>query len=417
MDKNPTITFFSSLVPLLFFFVINFSSQKSSVSASCPAVRDCLSSPSTSSKDVRPCPFLPVPHAVEPSLKTTLELTPVRRSVWVLRDGWTRSLLVYHTRARRLIVVDAPSSPYSHDPGNGLPKQAVAINRIVSNQQARISMRRVDLVYGHRHFDHIGSMPKVYQFVSSTFPNARIRVWGTSETRTTLNRQRTQQGKLQMPPITNPIRRSARGRHTTTILRVRDGRSGGVNARKQHIDALQVRCIVVGGHTAADVALYIPPNGREGGVLHLTDLVAPGFAPFFNFGETIDLFKYQTTLQQLVTDFDFVVFSGGHGLLGNKSDVQLTLDYARDAIAYSKQANAKVTGNQLAQVGALQVFSTNAKQYGNLFYFLERRYHLSNTICSRWLVEKYGCILGGVAVASPFHCQTANIYNRIEVYS
>lgn len=416
MENNPTVAFSSSLFRLLFITAIYSSSQKNTVSASCPAVRDCLSYPSTSWNDVRPCPFLPVPHVIEPSLNTTLDLTTVRRSVWVIRDGWTRSLIVYHARARRLIVVDAPSSPYSHDPVKGLLKQAIALNIIVSNEQARLNLRRVDLVYGHRHFDHIGSMPKVYAFVTSKFPNARIRVWGTSEMRSTLNRLRPKDGKLKMPRITNHIRRSGRGR-PTTIMSVRVSRSGGNHLRNQGIDSLKVDCIIVGGHTTADVAVYIPPNGREGGFLHLADLVAPGFAPFFNFGETIDLFKYQSVLQRLVTDFEFAVFSGGHGLLGNKSDIQITLEYTRDAISFSKQAMAEVTGNQLAHVGALQVFSTSAQQYGNLFYFLERQYHLSNSICSRWLVEKYGCILGGVAVASPFHCQAANIYNRIEVYS
>lgn len=418
MENSIIATSLSSVMLFSFLFAIILSSQNAIVKASCPAVRDCLSSTSSSSSnDVRLCPFLPVPHAVEPSLYSTLQLTPVRRYVWILRDGWTRSMLIYHTRARRLILVDAPSSPYSHDHQQNLPKQALAINRIVREQHARIRMRRVDLVYGHRHFDHIGSMPLMYTFVSSTFPNARIRVWGTTETRTALNRQRYKDGKPTMPPITNVIRRNVNGRRPTVILRVRAGRNAGHNAKTATNDSIQVRCIVIGGHTSADIAVYIPPNSKEGGVLHLADLVTPGFAPFFNFGETTDLFRYQATLNQLVKEFDFSVFSGGHGLLGSKSDVRLTLEYTRDAIAFSKQATHEVTGNQLAQAGALQVFSSSAEQYGNLYYFLGRRYHLSNTICSRWLVEKYGCILGGVAVASPFHCQTANIYNRIEVYS
>lgn len=362
-----------AIVFIVIFLTIN------ACSAQCPAVEECLARDKT-------CTVLPAPFPHDPSTSEKgWDLTKLRESVWSFYNGETGALITFDNET--LTVIDAPRSESSFLT-DGRLKQNLAINSVLRGNK----VSRIRLVYGHRHYDHIGTFDLIYASLQNQYPEIRIAVYANLDTIRYLRRD----PKRQLPKITHFVPYK------------------GMFIKSS--DNLTHRLFVRRGHTLSDMIILIPKNRRgDVGVAHLADYVTTKFAPWYSIGVSLDIYSVMATLRFMLS-LDFAIFSPGHGFVGDKQDLRTTLEYIRDTIAFSKEAESEITPEQLAAANFSNVFTPGTTEFGNRHYLSKVFVDLINDMCTRKLIRKYGCVIGGVAIMAPSHCQTAYIYEVIETY-
>ena len=363
---------FSPAAFFLLFLLLDSSFASASASGSCKPVQACLAALKRGEK----CPTIPLPESSRPTTVRpgSFALSRLRPGVWSFFDGTTRTLLLYHRG--RLVLVDFPSAV------EPLTKATLQILKGTVPY-------RVDMVYSHRHFDHIGGAGGYYAFLNSNFPRSRIVVWGTEEAKEFISRGSP-------PPIPLP----------NVIV----GQRGRVIKLSRN---LKVNLIIFGGHTMHDLASYVVPSLGKPGIVHFVDVVIPGFTPGFSFALSIDLERFIKVHKKLLA-LNFSKFSGGHGRIGNRKDVMLNLEYTLDALQFAKVAESKLTPAQIEAAGIPRVADPNAPEFGNFIFGVITTLNLESEICLRKLIAKYGCILGAVDVVGRTHCLRARIFNIID---
>lgn len=343
-------------------------------SAQCPAVRKCLSSPS--------CDRLPVPNAVipPPLAAAGYNLTLLRQGVYSWTDGTYYTLILY--KSRRLTLVDFPDSSFRD--GEYL------LNNAVMDVLGAERPKRLDMVYGHRHIDHIGGASAFTAFVNRRFPGLTTFVWGTAETRRFLAR--------------NPASKIPK----INVMVGKRGRTVNLD------DELNLKLTVLGGHTLEDLAAHVLPSRDGPGVLLIADFVVPGFAPFLDFSLTSDFFQYVKTQQELLK-FDFGVFIGGHWNLGTKRDIRRNIRYTEDVVKFIAEAADEVTPQMLEDAGIGNIGDPTKVEFGNPPLAFAITLDLQSKLCVRKLIKKYGCVLGGVDLFAASHCKEVFFHNIVDV--
>lgn len=364
----------ASLLPTLLLFSLIYYTK-----AQCPAVDECLAENQT-------CSVLHAPFSSEPATsKKGWDLTKIRENVWSFYNGEVGSLITFDNGI--LLVVDAPRSAASFLE-DGRLKQNLAINSVLKGA----SLRLVRLVYGHRHYDHIGTMHKVYGSLRAQYPAVPIEVYANKDTVRYLNRDSSNP----MPKVTNIVPYKG-----MFIESSRD---------------LTHRLYVRRGHTMSDMIVHIPNNENGGqGIGYLVDYVTTKFVPWYSIGVALDFFSVRATLRFMLT-LDFETFVPGHGFLGDKQDIRDTLAYISDTLKFSKEAEGEITGEMLEAVNFNNIFTPGTTEYGNRHYTSKVFVDYINDMCTRKLIAKYGCKLGGIAVMGPSHCQAAYTYQVIETF-
>lgn len=250
--------------------------------------------------------------------------------------------------------------------------------------------KRLDMVYGHRHLDHIGGAPAYVEFANSRFPGLTTFVWGTAETRRFLAR--------------NPASKIPK----INVLVGKRGRTVNLD------DSLNLKLTVLGGHTQEDLAAHVLPSRDGAGVVHIADFLVPGFAPFLDFSLTSDFFQYLKTQETLLT-FDFGVFSGGHWNLGTKKDIRRNIRYTKDVVKFLEEAADEVTPQMFEEEGIANIGDPTKVEFGNLPLAFAITLDLQSKICVRKLIKKYGCVLGGVDLFAASHCKEIFFHNIVDV--
>lgn len=249
-------------------------------------------------------------------------------------------------------------------------------------------VRRVIMVYSHRHLDHIGSAGTFAQMVRSKYPTAWLAIWGTLDVR-----ERLRRNKAKVPLPTRLIRK------------------GGVKLHLQY--ALTVRLRIIGGHSDTDVATHIVPAAGNPGVLHIPDLISVREAPFEAFTLTTDLQAYITAHDRLLP-LHFKTLSPGHGLLGTKEDVRVSKQYAISVLSAARRAvvqsrTARSTGAVFARVG-----NPKDPAFGNGAWALGEVTRIQISQCTKHIVRTWGCRLSAVDVFAESHCRTAAYYLLVD---
>lgn len=336
--------------------------------AGCPAVDKCLSAGE--------CGLLPVPDKshTPPVRPVGYNVTQLRSGVYSYTNNVYMSIVVY--KDHRLTLIDFPVSDAAFQGDEYL------LNSATVEILGRERPTHLDMVYGHRHLDHIGGAPIFLSFIQSKFPELKTFVWGTSETREYLGR--------------DPMSRIPK-------INVIVGDKGGtVKVAK----TLKVKLVMLGGHTNSDMVAHIPPSSDGQGIAHFADIITPGFAPFQSFGFTIDLYSYIKAHEKLLK-FNFKLFSPGHGKIAGKKDIRRNLLYTRDVIKYITEAVNETTPKMLTNAGLGRIGDPTAVEFNNFLLGLKIRADVSSKLCVRKLIKKYGCELANVGVFGPSHCVTA----------
>lgn len=345
----------------------------------CEPVRTCV----RALRRGRECPLLPVPEAnlQGPLPAQGFELQEIRPGVFSYNDRVYFSMIIY--RDDRLVLIDFPESSGSVTADG----EYLVLTAAMQVLNGSIPMR-IDMIYSHRHLDHIGRAGFVKDNVEELFPDAKIRIFGTRETVEFLSRP-----EMSRVPAPNVI----------------VGRSGrAIEIAPQ----LQLNLTIFGGHTRQDLVSLIPPSDEGVGVLHYVDMVTPNSAPFIDFGLNPDLGRYLEA-QREVLELDWTVFSPGHGSLGSKSDIRRNIRYTEFVINAAATAGASVPPEEFARIDSL-LSDPSAVQFGNAAWATISRIQLLVDVCARRVIRRWGCILSGVDVFVPTHCKEAILFNTID---
>lgn len=342
----------------------------------CPPVTECLTNLNRSMA----CKSLPLPKSTTSQLRALppagFVLTHVRPHVYSYSDGNYRAVIIYYKS--RLVLIDFPNLQGSRAPDDQY-LYISAIRQIVKKR----AVHRVDMVYTHPHRDHIGGAKEVHRFLRRTYSPYKIYVWGSIETRRILIRENS---PIPLPNIIIFYK-------PRTIHLARD---------------LNIRLVIIGGHTRSDLAAYIPRTRRSPGFIHFADLVTPNFVPFQSFGLTPDLGTYIAACERLLK-FDFSVFSAGHGMLSDKNSIRVTLEYTRYVIEAARRANNNFNPAGVAGVAAM-VANPSSPKFGNSAASTLATLNLLDDACFRDVVKRWGCVLGSTIEYSRSHCRVASFY-------
>lgn len=345
---------------------------------------------------------LPVPPgSFPPALRSPqgYNLTPLRRGIFAYFDGAYFSLLLRDGPA--LALVDFPDSGGSNLPDGSGTRLTDAIMEVLGGD----TPEQVAFIYSHPHYDHIGAASRVATWLNSTYPNASLTVYGTKE-------------------VTDLVVRSESRRAVEPTLVVAAPRT--VLA----VGSLEVQLLMAGGHSASDLAVYIPPScgaggrangthsgddgsdgsdhGRAPGIIHHVDVVYPGWSPFANLAITTDVTEF-VDVHDILLSLDWSIFSGGHlTKLGTRDDVVVSKAFVTDLLAAGAAGTTGVGPDQFAEAGLGQVANATSPVTGNVWYaFLRVVRPLQIDVCVRRMLEKWGCALGGLDITIRSACFTA----------
>lgn len=355
-----------------FFVPIVFAILAVTVSGSCPAVDICLRN--------EECPLLPVPKGIDRPVvgPEGYSLTNMRPGVYRFFANTYATLILF--KDHRLTLVDFPKSVVGED---GIYLLNQATEEILNGT----GPRRIDMVYGHRHIDHIGGANKFFAFVKKKFPHTPIFIWSSRETAEFVKGAPA----LGLPEPTVSVKDS----RVLDIART-----------------LKLQLTVVRAHTESDLAVNVLTSRDGAGIMHFADIFSPGYVPFLDFAVTIDLGGYISAQEKLL-DFDFNALSTGHGVIGKKSDIRRNLEYTKDVVRFAEEAAIEVTQEDLIAAGVDLVNDPKAVQFRNIPWAVRTTIELQGAVCLKKLIKKWGCILGSVDVFGITHCKEAFVFNLI----
>lgn len=356
--------------------VISFGSQEGTL---CPGVEDCLRRLDAGLE----CAVLPVPERARlspiPDGQAT-EVRQLRKGVWLHRDGGYNSLIVRHDQ--HVVVVDMPDSNAGmNKPDGSRTRMTDAVTSILSGTQPT----RIDMVYTHAHFDHIGASTRFHQWASRVYPKSVINVYGGPEVAAAIHNSVSKRAVIP----TRVIHKSA-----TIVLS----------------EALRLDIRALHGHSKADMAVHIPRHGAEKAILMFVDVVSPRWAPFWSFAISEDITQYIAVHTELLR-YDFDVFVDGHLDPGDRDDVSENLRFTTDLFAAAEEAERSTTMAEFAAAGAQNGSMPGSAEFGNVwFMFITAGRAVQAHRCVRSMIEKWGCRFGGVAATSFSNCFVALSY-------
>lgn len=354
------------------------------MSNTCPAVENCLARLNRGGH----CTDLPVPQRARLTPIPNGQLTEVRKlrkGVWLFRDMAYNSLIVRHER--HLVVIDMP------DAGTGVNKPDGSRTRLtdaVLTVMTDKNPKRIDMVYSHSHYDHIGAATRFYQWARRVYPKAVINIYGGEDVKEFIDNS-----------ISKRAIAPTRVVHKFSSIKL--------------TNSLRVDMTVLGGHSKKDLAVLIPRTSEEKGILMFVDVVFPRWAPFWAFAVSEDVTRYISVHTDLLK-FHFDIFIDGHMDIGNRNDVSENLEFTKDLLGAAEEAIRTTTPEEYASAGAGRAMDPSKRQFGNLWYgFITAGRNVQANRCARIMIERWGCRFGGVATTAFSHCFMAITYRSLSL--
>lgn len=305
-------------------------------------------------------------------------LTEHRPGVYTYFDG------VYHTlmivEGTHFVFVDFPDTPGSNIPDGTGTRLTAAADIVIGDTIPT----RIDMVYSHRHLDHIGASKRFHDYIRGRFPDAEMPIYGTEDTRANLLFSSTE-----------------RAIAPTRII----GKEGSAIELSND---LSINFTMIGGHSSFDLFSYIPRSNGFPSLGHIDDIVYPSWSPFENFGATSDFVDYMNAHFRLLEFDNIDVLSGGHVPLGSRDDVIVSLEYAESVIRAAEASVANERPEVLAEAGVGLFGDANAPEFGNVWFLIidvVMRTRIDS--CFRVILEEWGCRLTGLEFNIRSHCFTA----------
>ena len=334
---------------------------------------------------------LPIPpSAFPPTIRDVgYNLNKLRPGVFSVHDGTYYSMIVL--RRQHLVLLD--------DPAPGLAFSPTSFNSTLTAAAALEVLngtipKRIDIVFSHQHFDHIGNAPATKKALTGRFPRAKIRVIASEGARDFIAKSNSMRAIIP----THTFRKKA-------VLRV-----GG----KRGSDGLSIVLKEIGGHTEDDILAYFPPSNGQQGIVFIVDILLPGFSPAVGFGITQNLREY-LRVHDIVLKLDFATLIGGHYTrTGTREDVQISKEYALFVIDASRRALAN--GPNFTELAESQgVFDRSDRAFGNFFLTITSTFDTVDSACARDVIAEWGCRLASTDVLARSQCMTARFFNIVDM--
>eukprot|EP00172_Hildenbrandia_rubra_P002121 Plantae.Rhodophyta-Hildenbrandia_rubra.ctg27848.p1 GENE.Plantae.Rhodophyta-Hildenbrandia_rubra.ctg27848~~Plantae.Rhodophyta-Hildenbrandia_rubra.ctg27848.p1 ORF type:complete len:381 (+),score=44.01 Plantae.Rhodophyta-Hildenbrandia_rubra.ctg27848:544-1686(+) len=312
-------------------------------------------------------------------------LEQVRPGVHRVYSNGYISLIIL--KGRHLVLIDFPDPIPRGPPSNTSVVASAAIEILNGTKPSKI-----DMVYSHSHFDHIGKASLTKTILKDKFPSAKFDIWASKGTARSLALSKSRKA-----PFPNQIFKES------VVLYV--GNRG---------QRMPILLKVIGGHTEDDVFAYLKPWKGQKGVLFAVDLGAAGWAPFFFLDLTQNLNQYLAAQDRLM-QFDFDVFVGGHvSRTGTKRDIAINKQYLLSVIESARKAIPSAT--QFPVVGQqLGIFDPKSSSFGNFFAAIGDFYKGVDKVCAREVIEEWGCRLAGADAVAESCCTAARLYVEIDI--
>lgn len=334
----------------------------------------------------RQCRLFPTPErSIVRSLPPgEFRLSQLRKGVFLYDDSFYTSLIL--RMGRRLALLDIPESISLDGPDGNRTAFASAAEQVLNGTIPK----RIDIVYSHGHFDHIGGTTRFVAYMEERYPSASIFIWGTSTARVLIENSVTKRAIF------------------PNVIVGRRGRTLSLG------EGLDVRMQIVGGHTASDLALYIPRFRDEPSILMHVDVVFPNWAPPFNLAVTEDVGGYVRVHEELLK-FDFDIFVSGHWSVGDRKSVETNHEYSKDLVQAAVTVFDEVTPEDYNEAGFGRFIDPRAREFGNALYsFVNVFREVQIEACYKIIIDKWGCRLPGLDLVGRGHCFTALTYVQIE---
>ena len=301
-------------------------------------------------------PVLPAvkARALEVDPKKGFLVKEVKPNIYIVTEGIYQSVFV--TTGSGVVLFDAPPSF-----ADKLPAAVAEVTQEPIRQ----------IVYSHAHLDHIAGAAGLKKTVTS------LEILAEEETARFLREKNDPRRPLPTRTFKN---------QTTLKLG-----SMTVELKKGHWHSPE-----------GDLVIYIPSRR----FLMAIDTLAAGHVPFMDFDLSTNMHEYLKVFDRLLA-YDFDVLVPGHlTYLADRSDVQMTKDYAMDVYRTVKRIHDGT--DQMA------VLSKAATKYSwdNKFALFKTLLDGVIDACSAEIQGRWGDKLAGVDVFGPSHCRAALIYAR-----
>lgn len=258
-------------------------------------------------------------------------------------------------------------------------------------------IEKVQCVYSHAHFDHIGGATIAYDHIVENWGVLDIDIIAHEGTLAEFE-ERIEAGFF-----------SNRAPLPTTVVDEERTFKVGRDFKYTLLPAM--------GHSdEKDLVVFFERDDAYPAVMMFADIVFPGWAPFFSFALSTNLFHFLAVHDILLTHFDLGedgIFIGGHlTKTGTKADIQLSLDFTWAVLDGAMEGLRTVDFNAIAADSG--VFDTDSNNYGNKWLLFDKYFKAVNKVCAKQVVAEYGCKLAAIDMVIDSHCNFANSFWRLD---
>lgn len=255
----------------------------------------------------------------------------------------------------------------------------------------------VQMVYSHHHFDHVGSGTLFYNHIAETWMPDAIEIIAHQGVKEDFEKRiAANYFSFRAPVPTVEI-------EERTIVTLGP-------------DVEYVLAPVEGHSSDKDLVIFFEATDSDPAVMMYVDVVFPGWAPFFSFAITTDLFAYRNSHYELLQDFEFDndgIFVGGHlNRLGSRQDIELSLNYTEKVIEGAGIALSTTPLDPIViRTGIADPGSPNV---GNTWLLFDEYFIQVSRTCAKIVVEEYGCVLAAVDMVTESACRVAQSFLRVD---
>jgi glyoxylase-like metal-dependent hydrolase (beta-lactamase superfamily II) len=276
-----------------------------------------------------------------------------------------------------------------------------AIDDIVLNinSLATEDIEKVQMVYSHAHFDHIGGATITYEHILNNWDAGGLDIEIIAHKRTL--EEFEDRIAANFFSFRAPLPTLVIDEETTFELG----------------NDVEYSLLPTSGHSdEKDLVVFFEAEGSYPAVMMFVDVVFPGWAPFFSFAITTDLFAFLKVHEILLNHFDLGddgIFVGGHlTKLGSKADIELSYEFTQDVMDGALQGLNTVDSGAVG--AASGVFDQSSTNYGNQWVLFDDYFKAVIKVCAKQVVAKYGCVLASVDFVVDSHCRVAQSFWRLD---
>ena len=265
------------------------------------------------------------------------------------------------------------------------------------------SIDGVMMIYSHQHMDHIGGATFVHEHIVTTWMPDKLQIIGHESIREEFEHRIEEDFFSFRAPVPTKV---IYGDYAKTFKVGKD--------KKFSLTPLP-------GHTIdKDVIIYVERDEKNGypPILMYVDVVFPGWAPFFSFALTQDLFHYIQSHEYLMEEYDDFgddgIFIGGHlSRLGSRVDIVDSYNFLWSVIYGAEKGMREANLFDAFQESGIA--DEDSVGLGNVWLFTDLYTKEKVRICAKEVVAEWGCKLGGIDIVIDSHCRSAESYLRIDL--